>query len=312
MRLGRTLALFALILAVLTGMSFIGYRYLMLANEYRARNLVHLETTQDILTLLGQTPVLRPKEAAELEQLVLLAGEQARWCLDNLSMTERNAFLLLGAGEALKICEAAIKETDAAMNILAPLKSPDAVYVVGESSPFVRNLQLTDSMRKLRKLSLSFRPQLDIIEDRLVQVVQTVTAIASFCLAMVFVVLSRQMIRTWKVQTEQTLELNRISHRMTAAMDASKDGFAIYDEENLLVICNDTYRELCHVNPEMVQPGMHIRDLTESALRAGHYALDGKSAQQYLADYDQKVLGEKDWLEVTMELAGDRHILSRV
>ena len=41
MRLTITLPLFALLLAASTATSFLGYRYLSLASEYRARNFLH-------------------------------------------------------------------------------------------------------------------------------------------------------------------------------------------------------------------------------------------------------------------------------
>ena len=91
-----------------------------------------------------------------------------------------------------------------------------------------------------------------------------------------------------------------------------KDGFAIFDEENRLLTCNDTYRELSHSCPDKVIPGMTLPEILADAVAAGHYALNGMSPRDYVDNYNQRVLSHDYRTETQLELSGDRHIISRV
>ena len=313
MRLGHTLALFALILVVSTGISFLGYRYLTHAGEYRSRNMVHLSTTHQLLETLSQNPVIRPAAAQDLKGLLQIADEQAHWCLENLSGMERKAFLMLGAAPALEICAQAIDETHLSLQILEPMLDESTLHMVGEGSPFSRNLQLRASVSRLQNLSLDFRPLLDGIEDRLVWVVRSGTAIASCGLALVFLFLSRQLIRSWRMLNKKTLQINRMSQRFGAAMGAATDGFAIFDEQNRLVTSNERYRALSHTDPDAVKPGMSLGEILISAVAAGHYALkEGQTPDDYVEAYRLRVEKSDFRLETQIELSDDRHIISRV
>ena len=104
MSLRQALVFFALILALQVGVSFLGYRYLTLASEYRARNLVHLGLMHRSLEILQQNPALGQEPARELHGILESASEQARWCINNLSGIERQGFRLLGAAPAFEIC----------------------------------------------------------------------------------------------------------------------------------------------------------------------------------------------------------------
>ncbi|OIQ31296.1 MAG: GGDEF-domain containing protein [Alphaproteobacteria bacterium MedPE-SWcel] len=312
MRLGQTLTLFALILAVLTGISFLGYRYLTLAGEYRAGTMSHFTTTHEILDILAENPVVRPATAARLQSLLHTADDQVHWCIENISTVERRVLEMMGAADALGLCEDAIQETHVSLNILAPLLLEDAVQRVGEDGPFARNLALAESVTRVQELSHAFRPHLDMLEARLTRLVEIGTAIASLCLAVVFVFLSKQLIRSWRNQADQTLQLKRMSQRAGAAMGAATDGFAIFDEKQCLVTCNGRYRALSHSHPEHVRPGMSVEEILISAVEAGHYALNGQSADHYVSNYARRVEDNNFRVETQLELSDDRHIISRV
>ncbi|MCG7624427.1 putative bifunctional diguanylate cyclase/phosphodiesterase [Epibacterium sp. Ofav1-8] len=312
MRLGQTLALFALILALLTGMSFLGYRYLTLASEYRARNMIHLSLVHDAMDILAANPVIRPEAARQIKVLAERADAQAHWCIDNLSMVERKGFELLGASAALDLCHQGIEESHKMTALLDQLLQEDAIHQSGADSPFARNLQLLASVERLERLSHAFHPHVNMIEDRLVRIVEGGTAVISLCLALFFVGLSRQMIRSWQTQAQQTRDLNRMTQRVAAAMGASGDGFAIFDDENRLVTCNDTYRELSHAHPEEVKPGMSLGEILVGAVHAGHYALHGATPEDFAASYNLRIESRDFRAETQLELAGDRHIIARV
>lgn len=212
----------------------------------------------------------------------------------------------------MNICEEAIHETHQAEDLVAKMLEPDSIKRVGSDGPFSLNLQLSERIDRLQKMSLDFRPHLDLIETRLVRLVEAGTALASFCLALIFLVLSRQMVRSWRMQEEQTRQLNRMSQRVNAAMGASTDGFAIFNEENRLVVCNDTYKELSHSRPEEVQPGMTLEDILQLAVRADHYALHGQSPEEYAENYNRRIESSAFRTETQLELSGDRHIIARV
>lgn len=312
MRLGQTLALFALILVILTGISFLGYHFLRLASEYRARNLILYASMHEILEILEANPVVHAEAARTLNQMMADVDTQMHWCIENLSDLEHRTFLLLGAAPAFNTCETAIHHTHEAQELVEKMLAPGAILKVGAEGPFSLNLQLSQMIDGLQKMSLDFRPHLDLIEARLVRVVEVGTALASFCLALVFVVLSRQMVRSWRMQEGQTRQLNRMSQRVSAAMGASSDGFAIFDEQNRLVVCNETYRELSHARPVEVQPGMTLEEILQGAVHAGHYALHGQTPEEYAENYNRRIETSAFRTETQLELSGDRHIIARV
>jgi len=312
MRLGQTLVLFALILAMLTGLSFLGYHYLTLASEYRARNLIHLNLMHEASDILRNNPMMRPEAARHLTEVLQEADVQPRWCIDNLSAMERKGFVLLGAQPALQICERAIREGRRAEAMLKPLMQPQFLNDASTNSAFAHTLKVKEQVRSLHNLSFSFRPSLDVIEARLVTVVKTGTGVISFCLALVFIFLARQMVRSWRTLSEQSQQLKRMSQRVSAAMGASTDGFAIFDEKNRLVTCNETYRELSHADPKAVKAGMTLPEILADAVHAGHYALHGQSPEDYVTRYNSRIESHAYRAETQLELAGDRHIVSRV
>ncbi|WP_417817575.1 putative bifunctional diguanylate cyclase/phosphodiesterase [Tritonibacter scottomollicae] len=312
MRLGQTLVLFALILAMLTGLSFLGYHYLTLASEYRARNLIHLDLMHDARDILHNNPILRPESARHLNEVLQAADVQPRWCISNLSAMEHKGFVLLGAEPALAICERGIREGRRAEALLKPLMGPQAVLGDDPNSLSDHTLKVRKQVQILHDLSFSFRPTLDVIEARLVMVVKTGTGIVSFCLALVFIFLARQLVRSWRTLSEQSQQLKRMSQRVSAAMSASTDGFAIFDEENRLVTCNETYRELSHVDPKAVKVGMALPEILADAVHAGHYALHGQSPEDYVMSYNSRIESHAYRAETQLELSGDRHIVSRV
>jgi diguanylate cyclase (GGDEF)-like protein len=312
MSLRQALVFFALILALQIGVSFLGYRYLTLASEYRQRNLVHLNLVHESLDVLNENPVLGAQAAQQLHALLEGARAQARWCLDNLSDFERRAVLRLGAGPAFDICQSALTATFQTDELLLATARGDRLLVEGIESPDDLNRELTAGVEELQHLSLSFRPYVDLIEEQLVRIVKTGTAVISLCLVLFFVFLARQMARAWHLHMEQARQLNRMSQRVTAAMEASKDGFAIFDEQNRLVTCNDRYRELSHVHPDKVVPGMTLTEILADAVEAGHYLLRGVSAKDYIQNYNQRIVNHGFCTETQLELAGDRHIVSRV
>ena len=78
--------------------------------------------------------------------------------------------------------------------------------------------------------------------------------------------------------------------RLVSAVEALQDGFAIYDAEDRLVLCNDTYRYAYPRSADLVRPGVRFEDLLRHRLADGEY-LDARGR-------------EDDWL--AERLAGHR------
>ena len=74
--------------------------------------------------------------------------------------------------------------------------------------------------------------------------------------------------------------------RMAVAINALSDGFVLYDEDDRLVICNETYRNFYPESAAAMTPGARFEDILRYGLRNGQYA-DG-------------IGREEDWLRERM------------
>src|SRR3546814_6530707 len=62
-------------------------------------------------------------------------------------------------------------------------------------------------------------------------------------------------------------QANRLQERLSDAIEAMADGFALYDAEDRLVVCNQQYRELNAASADALVPGIRWFDF----LRIGAY-----------------------------------------
>ena len=60
--------------------------------------------------------------------------------------------------------------------------------------------------------------------------------------------------------------------RMAVAINALSDGFVLYDAEDRLVICNETYRTIYSDSAASMTPGTRFEDILRFGLRNGQYA----------------------------------------
>ncbi|MGH6945769.1 MAG: response regulator [Kiloniellales bacterium] len=63
--------------------------------------------------------------------------------------------------------------------------------------------------------------------------------------------------------------LRHAKTQLTEALKAISEGFALYDADDRLVICNSRYRELYSGLDIAIEPGTHYRDIVRSAAEAG-------------------------------------------
>lgn len=76
--------------------------------------------------------------------------------------------------------------------------------------------------------------------------------------------------------------------RMWSAVDELPDGFVMFDSDDKLLMCNDTYKEFYSENAEAIFPGANFEDIMRASLAKGHV---------------QDAIGrEDDWLEERISL----------
>ncbi len=310
MRLGQTLALFALILGLATGVSFLGYHYLSRASEFRERNVIHLGATVQAVELLQKDPFLGPKTAALVHLHVQKAAEQITWCAQNLNYYEHEFFALLGATDAIDLCQARMGHVQAVADSFIPMATSDQ-----NGATQMERITFAVAARKevevMRAGSLRFRMLVAELEDRIAISVRIATALASLALLSMFAILARQLSEGWRVQSRQTVELNRISQRFSAAIAASIEGFALFDDENGLLTCNDRFRKHIHPDPDFLAPGCSLHDIFADSVFQGHLELDGVTEQEFIQSLFRELRSSNYCLERQFEISGNQYVLLR-
>ncbi|NKX43766.1 ATP-binding protein [Roseicyclus persicicus] len=64
---------------------------------------------------------------------------------------------------------------------------------------------------------------------------------------------------------------SRAEATLREAVDALDDGFAVYDADDRLVMCNDTYKALYAASADAMQPGTRFEDILRHGLASGQY-----------------------------------------
>jgi adenylate cyclase len=63
--------------------------------------------------------------------------------------------------------------------------------------------------------------------------------------------------------------LSRVQTQLTEAIEAISEGFALFDAEDRLVICNRTYRQMYAELDVDIQPGIEFKDIARSVSKSG-------------------------------------------
>lgn len=311
MKLGPILALFALLLVAASGMSFLGYRYLLLASEYREKNLIHLSTVHDALDVATRRRVPGPVDVLAIIDQTEHAGNQARWCLNTLSAFDRFAFRQMGAGRALEICAQDIVNSERAVNQAMQLLLPEPKHAILTQSAIATTKDLVSTLQTMRRDSLHFQPYVDVVEAKIARIVQFGTGIFSVALALVFAFLSRQLLRVWRLQAEKTQELDLITQRFTRAIAVAREGFAIVDKDNRIVACNPQFSNLLAGSPDFVKLGETLYDLGLRVAKNGRYPLGHLTPEEFIGAHVDQMEASGFQFDRQMEMAGDRHMIAR-
>jgi PAS domain-containing protein len=86
--------------------------------------------------------------------------------------------------------------------------------------------------------------------------VVAVAAIASFMVSLAAVALSRKIIR---------------DRRLVIAVNNMTQGLVMFDAAERMVVCNDRYREMYNLSPEVVKPGCTLREVIRHRIETGSF-----------------------------------------
>jgi PAS domain S-box-containing protein len=79
-------------------------------------------------------------------------------------------------------------------------------------------------------------------------------------------------------------ELKRARQQLIDGLEGSTDGFALYDAEDRLVVCNSRYRELFGLHPDLLRTGMPFVDILRAHVSAGRVAAAIGREDEWIAE----------------------------
>jgi PAS domain S-box-containing protein len=132
---------------------------------------------------------------------------------------------------------------------------------------------------------------------------------------------------TGDISAEKTLERERDEARirLSVALESMSQGFALFDAEDRLVMCNSPYRRFFTegADPEiaaMVVPGMKFENYVRKAFESGMYSDAGSDIEAYVqmrlarrrapGGGFELQLGDGTWLYVTEQLTQDKGLVA--
>jgi signal transduction histidine kinase/CheY-like chemotaxis protein/HPt (histidine-containing phosphotransfer) domain-containing protein len=97
--------------------------------------------------------------------------------------------------------------------------------------------------------------------------------------------------------------------QLVSSIEAISEGFALYDADDRLVLCNSKYREIYALSADLFVPGTRFEDLIRAGAQRGQYAEAAGRVEAFVAErlaahrnptgaIEQK-LGDGRWLRVT-------------
>jgi PAS domain-containing protein len=119
--------------------------------------------------------------------------------------------------------------------------------------------------------------------------VVAVAAIASFMVSLAAVALSRKIIR---------------DRRLVIAVNNMTQGLVMFDAAERMVVCNDRYREMYNLSPEVVKPGCTLREVIRHRIETGSLERDPEEYRDRLLS----AMAEGKTISWIVESAGGRAI----
>ncbi|MCP4944798.1 MAG: HAMP domain-containing protein [Planctomycetaceae bacterium] len=119
-----------------------------------------------------------------------------------------------------------------------------------------------------------------------------------------------------EVEKNNLREIEETRRRLVDAIENSSEGFAFYDPEDRLVICNARYKELLYPGADVsIEPGMEFEQIIRSAAEEGHISDAEGRVDEWVTDRlslhhnpgEPRVQQRKggQWILVTERTTGD-------
>lgn len=105
-------------------------------------------------------------------------------------------------------------------------------------------------------------------------------------------------------------EAERAESRLASAIEATSEGFVIYDADDRLVMCNSAFREQFSFLQDLLVPGIKFADLTYAAAHGGYIDLEGEDPDTWVRNMVER-RRNNDHIETIMRLADGRWMLRR-
>lgn len=204
------LSSFVAMLLLSTGISFLGYHYLGLANAYREANFHHLDEVYRAIDLLRQRPLPLREDVLVLSEHVQTSLEGALWCTENLTRFDRAVFEAFGAGDAFAICEEAVVNSEGALNLLVRLAQDESSV----SSGFIIYNEVMHSLETLRDQSVTFEPHVTELEAKMERLVHIGTGAMSALLILLSAFVARKL-----QSAQREIELRSQSDSLTGLLN---------------------------------------------------------------------------------------------
>ncbi|MEM9909436.1 MAG: EAL domain-containing protein [Pseudomonadota bacterium] len=239
MRLTIVLTSLALLLIISTVTSFVGYRYLSLASEYRERNFIHLYEAHALLDLVQKSPVFRAPQVARAREHLDVAKAQAAWCMNNLSSFEKVLFKQLGTEGAMRVCERDLTTIMSVHEILDEKSTADRTGNSAQSQTAL-NVRFVVEVQRLIDDSLALHPFVSFIEDKLSKTVRLGTIFAALGLAGLFAFLARDLVRNKRIQDKQNKEL----WELAVIAERANDAIILADNDGRVTWVNPAFEKM--------------------------------------------------------------------
>ncbi len=84
--------------------------------------------------------------------------------------------------------------------------------------------------------------------------------------------------------TEARATAETLRQQLEAAVTSLPDGFALFDSDDRLVICNEAYRQVSPAMNRVLRPGVGFEEIVRAALGDGLFELQGQDPETFIAE----------------------------
>jgi two-component system, sensor histidine kinase len=100
----------------------------------------------------------------------------------------------------------------------------------------------------------------------------------TYCISIVVDITERK--RAQEALRESEVRAHLADKRLVEAITTIADGFALWDSQSRLVLCNDHLREILSDNRELLAPGARLEDLLRAGIQHGMFDLSGRDPEE--------------------------------